>query len=524
MEIRIKCSDAILVVSLMTTMIAQTLARPIPKRQRSSSPEIGLYYQGDIMFMPGESFEDHDAMVKPEKMWPKGIVYYEIEDSFSDEEREKIYKGIAQFHRDTCIKFRKRNGQKGYVLIRKGTGGCSANAGYYGRRQVVNLGRGCFEHGTILHELMHVIGFHHEQSRGDRDKYVNILWENIMPGDEEREKIYKGIAQFHRDTCIKFRKRNGQKGYVLIRKGTGGCSANAGYYGRRQVVNLGRGCFEHGTILHELMHVIGFHHEQSRGDRDKYVNILWENIMPGAEVNFKKFKPGKFAQIGKYDYYSVMHYHAYSFSIDTDQPTVTPKRSAISLEDLGQRVNFSPLDAEKINIFYKCDSKGGHFDFNDVTDVSGSADDEERDDEDDRGSGHGDDFGFPGFSDQNQGIRTRPQEQPANNEQHPVWQSGDDEAEGLNYGSQKSPVFDYIKKLTDQYYQQGDAADFSNPAARPPQSHAYPDESAEPAQPNYEDDEYPDEFSNSNPRPEGTAASNPAPASDYEDYEERKKK
>ena len=40
-------------------------------------------------------------------------------------------------------------------------------------------------------------------------------------------------------------------------------------------------------ILHEMMHTIGFYHEQNRPDRDQHITVYWENIEQQYHSQFK---------------------------------------------------------------------------------------------------------------------------------------------------------------------------------------------------------------------------------------------
>lgn len=58
-----------------------------------------------------------------------------------------------------------------------------------------------------------------------------------------------------------------------------------------------------------------------------------------------------------YDYGSVMHYGAYAFSTN-DLPTIEPLQPNV---EIGQRINMSTLDIEKVRLFYNCSSDGPTF-------------------------------------------------------------------------------------------------------------------------------------------------------------------
>ena len=78
------------------------------------------------------------------------------------------------------------------------------------------------------------------------------------------------------------------------------------------------------TIMHEFIHSLGMYHVQSRADRDKYVEIKWDNIKKGKEHNFNKHKNTLTFGV-PYDPMSIMHYEYWSFAKDSSKPTIVSK-------------------------------------------------------------------------------------------------------------------------------------------------------------------------------------------------------
>lgn len=168
---------------------------------------------------------------------------------------------------------------------------------------------------------------------------------------KERSVIASAISEYHAKTCIKFVPRTNQRDYIHIVKGSG-CSSSVGRVGRGQQVSLGRGCVYKGIVEHEFMHALGFWHEQSRADRDKNVEIIWNNINPAMKYNFMKYTLTQIQHLNApYDTCSVMHYSGTAFSRNGKKTIKSIKGGKCQL---GQRKGFSEMDVKKINTLYSC--------------------------------------------------------------------------------------------------------------------------------------------------------------------------
>ncbi|EDV92507.1 zinc metalloproteinase nas-4 [Drosophila grimshawi] len=168
--------------------------------------------------------------------------------------------------------------------------------------------------------------------------------------------IQHAFNEYHLKTCVRFKPRTTERDYISIVNGKSGCWSSIGRLGGRQEVNLqSPNCLRtYGTPIHELMHALGFLHEQNRHERDGYVQVLSDNVKPTMMANFEKASPKTHWGFGvEYDYASVMHYSPTSFTRN-GQPTLRALRSSSDAHLMGQRRGFSAGDLRKINAMYKC--------------------------------------------------------------------------------------------------------------------------------------------------------------------------
>jgi len=164
------------------------------------------------------------------------------------------------------------------------------------------------------------------ESRRKKRKAVAFLqsrWPNkIVPyeistaSQPDTAAILGAMQHWMDHTCLRFEPYTannlqslGHNSRIFFVKEEGCWSYLGRVFNGAQAISIGEGCGSVGTVAHEIGHAIGFHHEQSRPDRDNHVNIHWENIIEGNERNFAKYTV---AQVTThevpYDVGSIMHY------------------------------------------------------------------------------------------------------------------------------------------------------------------------------------------------------------------------
>lgn len=144
---------------------------------------------------------------------------------------------------------------------------------------------------------------------------------------------------------------------------------------RRKYISIGSRCGRSqdgtppGAVLHEIMHAVGFYHEQQRGDRTAMIRLhengtaLRENeaqwqVLCSSGRRHCSPDDGRAIAIGEYDFGSIMHYAAGPEAGRESGTYLTAAgwqhlyAQGLRADDIGQRDGFSAADVRGIEALY----------------------------------------------------------------------------------------------------------------------------------------------------------------------------
>lgn len=123
----------------------------------------------------------YKTALKPSNTWPGGVVPFSVASELGPELTDRVLWAIDYFNYETNIEFKpfEQDYDADAILFTYDEDlPCSSYVGRVGGVQPIYLNLNCSRQ-SVLHEIMHALGFVHEQQLPERAKYIKILWPNI---------------------------------------------------------------------------------------------------------------------------------------------------------------------------------------------------------------------------------------------------------------------------------------------------------------------------------------------------------
>lgn len=111
--------------------------------------------------------------------WPEGIVPYVVDPALSLAQQRTYRDALRDFELAANVQFIPRTTETQYVFFKYNPVGPNAVSGSNPQIVEINL----LTRGQVCHEMAHSFGLLHEQTRSDRDGFVNVLSANISAGN-----------------------------------------------------------------------------------------------------------------------------------------------------------------------------------------------------------------------------------------------------------------------------------------------------------------------------------------------------
>ncbi|CAH0713680.1 unnamed protein product, partial [Brenthis ino] len=157
------------------------------------------------------------------------------------------------------------------------------------------------------------------------------------------------------DSCIKFQeeplKPTGNKTWIHITNPNKAreCVHEPVFMQSGEIMlTLGYDCLKYRDILHSLLHAIGFQDEVTHPHRDKYIRVLWNNILPAYRHLFIKEPIDSVRSSVEYDPLSIMHFHERAYSIN-GKATIIPLEPGLLIYP---SEGLSQLDKMRLQLYF----------------------------------------------------------------------------------------------------------------------------------------------------------------------------